>query len=569
MHRRGRAAGTGIAVFEPVIGHLLQLLLGAIQGKPVVVGLQIAEHDADGLAAHAEECADIDDDRCDLAVLVEDEVADLADIPVLDVIDRAADHLTGADLIGLDCLLGPVRVRRLRVRVHRIGMLRGLRISHRRRAKQQGEGDSGHGLGHLLPHGCGPLGGGSPLGLVEVNASLRRPLPSSTMARQNLTQAMTPEIRALAEETERTRNLSPHIVDKIREAELLRTCRPRMFGGFEYDGEVALKIALTISAACASTGWTVNGAVSNGYSLAHWPIEAQRELWEGDADPFTFACFAPTGTAIPVEGGYRLSGQWSFASGCDLAQWGKLGAMITPPGKEPPYEGAFFLLPEGDYEIVDNWFVCGLAGTGSKDIIVKGAFVPEHRVVRFADTRAGTSPGARHHDNPIYRLPLLMVGASMLASTAIGAAKGALDAFIDSTTGRKTRGALAGGNLRMAEFATVQLRVAEAAASVEAAELILLSDMRNALQQLRAGQEITVADRIRTRRNQAYVTKLALQAAEELNAATGGWGLHLSNPVQRAWRDANAVARHVSLNWDAVGTMYGQHVFGLEPKGQY
>ena len=90
---------------------------------------------------------------------------------------------------------------------------------------------------------------------------------------------MVPEIRALAEETERNRNLFPHIVDKIRAAELLRTCRPKEFGGFEYDGEVALKIALTISAACASTGWTVNGAVSNGLSLAHWPIEAQREVW--------------------------------------------------------------------------------------------------------------------------------------------------------------------------------------------------------------------------------------------------------------------------------------------------
>ena len=385
--------------------------------------------------------------------------------------------------------------------------------------------------------------------------------------------AMVPEIRAVAEETERNRNLLPQTVERLRESELLRTCRPRMFGGFEYDAEVALQIALTISAACASTGWTVNGAVSNGYSLAHWPIEAQRELWEGDADPFTFACFAPTGTAIPVEGGYRLSGRWSFASGCDLAQWGKLGAIITPPGKKPAPgqapEGAFFLLPEGDYEIVDNWFVCGLAGTGSKDIVVEDVFVPEHRVLKFAETRAGTSPGARHHDNPIYRLPLLMVGASMLASTAIGAAKGALDAFVDATTGRKTRGALAGGNLKMAEFATVQLRVAEAAASAEAAELVLLTDMRNALARLRGGQEITVADRIRSRRNQAYVTKLALQAAETLNAATGGWGLHLSNPVQRAWRDANAVARHVSLNWDAVGTMYGQHVFGLEPKGQY
>ena len=382
--------------------------------------------------------------------------------------------------------------------------------------------------------------------------------------------AMVPEIRALAPETERNRGLSPHIVQRIRDAELLRTCRPAMFGGYEYDGEVALKIALTISAACASTGWTVNGAVSNGMSMAHWPLEAQREVWgSGDTDPFTFACFAPTGTAVPAPGGYRLTGHWSFASGCDISSWGKLGALIKPPGDAPPYDGAFFLLPVEDCRIIDNWFVCGLSGTGSKDIAVEDLFIPEHRVLKFSETRAGTSPGARHHDNPIYRIPLLMLGASMLASTAIGAARGALDAYLDMTTGRTTRGALAGGGLRMTEFATVQLRLADAAASVDAAELILLTDMRNALAKLRRGDEITVSDRIRARRNQAYATKLAVQAVEALNASTGGFGLHLENPVQRAWRDANAVARHVSLNWDAVGTMYGQHAFGLEPKGQY
>jgi alkylation response protein AidB-like acyl-CoA dehydrogenase len=398
-------------------------------------------------------------------------------------------------------------------------------------------------------------------------AAIRRlavPSPDELLARA---QAMVPEIRELAAATERNRNLFPHIVEKIRAAELLRACRPAMFGGFEYDGELALRIAMTISQGCASTGWTVNGAVSNGLSLAHWSIEAQREIWGDDGDPFTFACFAPTGTAVPVAGGYRLSGRWSFASGCDISAWGKLGAMIQRDGGPP--EGAFFLLPSGDYEIIDTWFVCGLSGTGSKDIVVEDAFVPAHRVLTFAETRAGTAPGARHHDNPIYRIPLLMLGASMLASTAVGAARGALDAYLDMTAGRTTRGALAGGGLRMREFATVQLRLAEAAAAVEATELILLTDMRNAMEKLRRGEEITVADRIRARRNQAYVTKLAVQAVEALNASTGGYGLHLDNPVQRAWRDANAVARHVSLNWDAVGTMYGQHAFGLEPRGQY
>jgi alkylation response protein AidB-like acyl-CoA dehydrogenase len=166
-------------------------------------------------------------------------------------------------------------------------------------------------------------------------------------------------------------------------------------------------------------------------------------------------------------------------------------------------------------------------------------------------------------------MPLLIHGASMLASTAVGAARGALDAYLEITAGRKTRGALAGGQLPMVEFPTIQLRYAAAASHVEAAELILLTDMRAMTQKLLAGEEITIADRIRCRRNQAYVTRLAVQAVEALNASTGGYGLLLSNPVQRAWRDANAVARHVSLNWDAVGTMYGQHAFGLEPRGQY
>jgi len=380
---------------------------------------------------------------------------------------------------------------------------------------------------------------------------------------------LVPQIRALAEETERNRTISPAIIAKIRDAELLRTTRPKEFGGFEYDAVVALEIALTISAACASTGWAVNGALANGISFGHYPIETQRELWGGGADPFSCACFAPTGAAVPSDGGFVLNGKWSFASGVDHASWIRLGAFITSPDAAQPADGAFFLLPIGDVEIEDNWFVYGLCGTGSKNIIVLDAFVPAHRVLLFSDTRAGRTSGARYHNNPLYRLPLLVLGASMLASTAVGAAKGAVADYLEMTTGRTTRGALAGGGLAMAEFATIQLRYAEAAAAVEAAELILMTNIRNAMAKLRAGEDITVTDRIRIRRDQAYVTKLALQAVEALNASTGGAGLQLSHPIQRAWRDVNAVAHHVSLNWDAVGAMYGQHAFGLEPRGQY
>jgi len=210
------------------------------------------------------------------------------------------------------------------------------------------------------------------------------PTPEELIARAK---AMIPEIRELAEETERNRTISPKIIGMIRDAELLRTCRPKEFGGFEYDAAVALEIAFAVSAACASTGWALNGALSNGISFGHFPIEAQRELWGGGADPFSCACFAPTGTAVPTDDGYVLNGKWSFASGCDHSSWIRLGAFITAPRAAPPHDGAFFLLPIGDVEIEDNWFVCGLSGTGSKNIVVRDAIVPRHRVLLFAETR--------------------------------------------------------------------------------------------------------------------------------------------------------------------------------------
>ena len=121
----------------------------------------------------------------------------------------------------------------------------------------------------------------------------------------------------------------------------------------------------------------------------------------------------------------------------------------------------------------------------------------------------------------------------------------------------------------MAEFPTIQLRVAEAAASVDAARHTLLRDLADRASTVRAGREISIEERIISRRGQAFSVGLAIRAVEALNASTGGLGLDLSNPVQRAWRDANAVGRHISMNWDAVGTMYGQMVLGLTPQGQY
>jgi alkylation response protein AidB-like acyl-CoA dehydrogenase len=126
-----------------------------------------------------------------------------------------------------------------------------------------------------------------------------------------------------------------------------------------------------------------------------------------------------------------------------------------------------------------------------------------------------------------------------------------------------------GGNNRMAEFPTIQIRVAEATASVDAARTILLRDLAAIAREVRETGEGSMQQRVTNRRGQVFAVNLAVRAVDMINAAMGGNGLAMSNPVQRAWRDVNAIGRHVSLNWDAVAAMYGQMALGLEPRGQY
>ena len=381
-------------------------------------------------------------------------------------------------------------------------------------------------------------------------------------------EALLPAIRGEAESNERNRVVAPNLIARIREAELFRMMVPRRFGGYEQDCELALRIAIAFSGSCASTGWCAVAGMVHAGLLAGFPLEAQHDIWDAGPDPYICGSYAPVGLAVPEQGGYRLSGTFAFASGCDHAQWAVVGGLIAESGK-PPAVPHFYLVPAADYRIDDNWFTSGLSGTGSKNLVIEAAFVPRHRALSFAAATSGDTPGSEIHDNPLYRIPLLSYFPPVLAATAVGAAKGALANYIEMIRVRETRGAVAGGHVRMADLATIQLRLADAAAAIDAAETILFRDVRMVTQKARAAQRLTIADRIHCRRGQAYATKLAIGAVEALNASTGGNGLFLHNVVQRAWRDANAVGRHISLNWDTVGTMYGQHALGLEPRGQY
>ena len=381
--------------------------------------------------------------------------------------------------------------------------------------------------------------------------------------------ALIPTLRARAQSVEQARRVSPEITQVLRDAELFRLMQPARFGGFEYGFTELIDIVFEIGRGCGSTAWCYGLGAVHQWLLATFPLQAQNDVWAEDPDTLLCGSYAPAANAVRVPGGFEIAGKWSFASNCDNSGWALVGVMFPAEGDGKPKPG-FLLLPRRDYEIEDDWFTVGLAGTGSKSIVVREKlFVPEHRMLTFEQASSNNPPGAAAHANWVYRIPFLAGVPVSIASPALGMVQGAIDEFAASIGGRTTRGAVAGGGHPMAQFPQVQSRIGAAAAALDAAKLLLKRDTREVESGAAKGQFISIDDRIRNRRDHAYAVRLAVQAVDALFEVVGGGGLQLSSGIQRAWRDVNAVSHHISLNWDVVSAMYGQHYLGLEPKGQY
>jgi resorcinol 4-hydroxylase (FADH2) len=401
--------------------------------------------------------------------------------------------------------------------------------------------------------------------LISLRAAAPRPSIDDLGSRADAIRVL---VRAEAEQTEANRQVSVEAVERMRRTGLFRIMQPAVYGGYEYGFDALVRAVAPVASGCGSAGWVCSLGIVHQWLAATFPKQAQDEYWS-DPDAIAAGSYAPVGKAVAANGGYRLSGSWSFTSGCDHAQWLFLGGMIPSTQDGSPPKPALFLLPRADVHFDDNWYTMGLAGTGSKNTVADDVFVPAHRVVPVVDLLAGTTPGALVHDNPLYRQSMLAALPFALVAPILGIADGALADFVEMAKVRTTRGAVAGGNNRMAEFATVQTRVAEATGSIEAARLTIFHALEQAAIAAQRGEQAGLDLRQRNRLAQAFSVRLLIQAVDALFLASGGQSIFTGRPIQRAWRDAHAGGVHVSMNWDAVSTMYGQYALGLDPKGQY
>lgn len=378
-----------------------------------------------------------------------------------------------------------------------------------------------------------------------------------------------PYLRQHGQATEQARRVSERTTALFREAGFFKLMQPARYGGYEYGFTAFVDIISELARACTSSGWGCSLGAVHQWLLGIFPGEAQDDVWGANPDAIACVSYAPAAVAERAPGGVTVQGAWPWASNVDNSQWAILGVQLpTDDGGAP--SGGFVLVPRSDWRIEDNWFVAGQSGTGSKTVAIdRPVFVPRHRTLGFAEASSGCPPGAAVNANPLYRIPFLATVPTCLAAPVLGTAQGAVDAYIDLCGSRVTRGAVAGGGNRLSQFFPVQSRIAEAAASVDAARLMLYRDTAEAEQRVVDGQPIDVAIRIRNRRDHAFTARLCQQAVDGLFASVGGAGMALDQPLQRMWRDTHAMVRHISLNWDAVSSMVGQHMLGLEPKGQY
>ena len=372
-------------------------------------------------------------------------------------------------------------------------------------------------------------------------------------------QGLVPTLAARAEETAALRRMPDETFQTLRDLDLLKAARAERFGGFALGLDEVLEIVVRLGRGCGSTAWVYGIYCDHAITVGMFEPEAQDEVWGDAPESVISSGLAPSGKVERLSDGYRLNGRWQFSSGCDHADWVFVQSIVPPASEDAGPTPSYFLLPRSDWEIDDTWFVSGLAGTGSKDIVIEEAFVPPHRMQPIAPLNTGEGPGARVNPAPIYRLPRIATVPFSLVAPALGVLDAMIDSFVERTSARATRG------VRHAELTTVQLRLAEAAAERDCARLLLARATGETMAAMRNPGKLSLHQRARNRRDMAYIATLLTRAADRIYAVTGASGLFDGNALKRMFHDIRAVAAHHITAWDIAGPIYGQVALGVEP----
>lgn len=373
------------------------------------------------------------------------------------------------------------------------------------------------------------------------------------------------QLREQAAKAEKIGKLTDDTVKIMKEVGSIRLLQPKRHGGLEVHPREFAETVMATAALDPSAGW-INGVVGvHPYQLAYADPRVAQEIWADDVDTWVASPYAPQGVAKPVDGGYIFNGRWQFSSGTDHCDWIFLGAMVGDTDGKPlmPPQMLHMILPRKDYEIVeDSWDVVGLRGTGSKDVIVKDAFVPSYRTMDAMKVMDGTAQREAGMTDPLYLMPWSTMFPLGISSATIGIAEGALAAALDYQRERVNSSGVA-----IKDDPYVMYAIGEAAADINAARQELLTNADRIYDMVAAGKEVSFADRAAGRRTQVRAVWRAVSAVDEIFARCGGNATRMDKPLQRYWRDVHVGQAHAIHVPSTVYHASALSSLGVDPQG--
>ncbi|MCW4355690.1 acyl-CoA dehydrogenase family protein [Hoyosella sp. YIM 151337] len=350
------------------------------------------------------------------------------------------------------------------------------------------------------------------------------------------------QFAATAASSEKLGKLDDTAAALLRESGVMRMLAPKQYSGAEAHPVEFAETVMRLASLDGSLGWVAGIVGVHPWELAMADKQVQHEVWGEDHNVWLASPYAPMGILRPVDGGYIFNGRWQFSSGTDHCDWIFLGAWLGDESGEklPSMEMIHVLLPRSDYQIVENsWDVVGLRGTGSKDIIVKDAFIPDYRVIEFNKLMDGSQVRGAGLENPTFHVPYTTIFPLGITAAVIGICEGALAHHLDY---QRDRVQIVGTAVRDDPY--VLSTIGDAAAEIHASRVTLLDNVSRLYDKVDAGEEITFADRAQSRRTQVSAAWRAVRAMDEIVARSGGNGLRMEHPLQRFWRDGHMGLAH-------------------------
>lgn len=361
-----------------------------------------------------------------------------------------------------------------------------------------------------------------------------------------------------AVESEISRQLTPETVDALRQVGVLRMATPRRYGGLELTLTEQVEALAALAEADGSTSWVAVLWAVGSWGMGRDTAANQAEVFGADPDARYCGLLQPVGRATPVEGGWRLSGRGYFATGCGHSTWIGVNSYLLDDNGEVADTG-FLRVPMEDVTIEDTWNVVGMRGTGSHCAVLDDVFVPKHRLLSFSESLAGNTP-TPFKDEALYRAPFSSYMLTIMVAPQIGLGKAALD-YVTA----KSKKPIAYTNFEVQSDSTgFQIQVARAATLVETARLNALRAAELIDGWCASGYAPSEVERARIRGHVSATIESTNQALNILLFAHGAGSFAEANPLQKIWRDSNAVARHGLTLPEINYETYGKALLGAD-----